>query len=82
MKIVREELSLGREATADATVLNSPDVVVPARTMTEPEGGVVRVAARTAWQNDRAMTRDERRVYMFLYVAARFEIYQVRCMLL
>jgi hypothetical protein len=48
MKIEREELSLGREATAEATVLYSPDVEVPARTTIAPEGGEVLEAANTA----------------------------------
>jgi hypothetical protein len=47
----REELSLGKAATAEATVLYSPEVEVPARTTIEPEGGEVRVAAKTVWQS-------------------------------
>lgn len=41
IKIVRDELSFGKEFTAFETVLNSPEVVVPARTMTAPDGGEV-----------------------------------------
>jgi hypothetical protein len=44
-----EELSLGKEATAEVRVLNSPDVLVPARTTIAPEGGDVREAAYTTW---------------------------------
>ena len=45
MKIVVEELSFGREFTAPETVWNSPEVVVPARTITDPAEGWVREAA-------------------------------------
>lgn len=47
MKIVVEELSFGRELTAPETVWNSPEVVVPARTITDPAEGWVREAAET-----------------------------------
>jgi hypothetical protein len=47
MKIVVGELSFGREFTAPETVLNSPEVVVPVRTITDPAGGRVREAAET-----------------------------------
>lgn len=63
MKMDLDELSLGSEATAEATVLNSPEVVVPARTTIAPDGGEVRDAARTVWQNENAMTRDSRRMF-------------------
>lgn len=53
MKIDRAELSFGREASAALIVLNSPDVVVPARTMMAPDGGEVREAARTTSQKAR-----------------------------
>lgn len=53
MKIDRAELSFGREASAALIVLNSPDVVVPARTTMAPEGGEVREAAKTTSQNAR-----------------------------
>lgn len=53
----REVLSFGSDATADETVLNSPAVVVPARTMMAPDGGVVLVAASTAWKDERAIVR-------------------------
>jgi hypothetical protein len=69
MKMEREELSLGSAATADATVLYSPEVVVPARTIIEPEGGEVRVAASTAWHSDKPMANDESRKEKFLYMA-------------
>ena len=49
MKIEREELSRGKEATAEATVLYSPTEVVPGRTTMAPLGGEVRVAPRTVW---------------------------------
>lgn len=42
------ELSLGRDARAAEIVENSPDVVVPDRTIIEPEGGEVRTAPREA----------------------------------
>lgn len=48
MKIDLVELSLGKEATAEETVLNSPVVVVPARTTKAPDGGVVRETASTS----------------------------------
>lgn len=47
INIAFEEPSLGREATAADKVLNSPAVVVPARTTSAPEGGVVREAPST-----------------------------------
>lgn len=53
MKIERAELSFGREASAALIVLNSPDVVVPARTTMAPDGGEVREAAKTTSQNAR-----------------------------
>ena len=49
MKIEREELSCGNEATAEATVLYSPETVVLGRTTIAPLGGEVRVAPRTFW---------------------------------
>jgi hypothetical protein len=52
----RDELSLGNEFTAAITVLNSPDVVVPARTTIAPEGGEIRKFARAAWHNERMTT--------------------------
>jgi hypothetical protein len=48
MKIDLVELSLGKEAIAEEIVLNSPVVVVPARTIKAPEGGVVRETASTS----------------------------------
>lgn len=57
MKIVREELSFGSDATAEATFLYSPAVVVPARTTTDPAGGDVREAAKTIAQREALMTR-------------------------
>jgi len=48
MKILLEEASLGREFTALEMVWNSPDVVVPARTITAPTGGDVREPPRTS----------------------------------
>lgn len=50
MKMLLDELSLGSEATAEATVLYSPAVLVPARTTIEPDGGEVRVAANASPQ--------------------------------
>jgi hypothetical protein len=46
IKIDRLEESFGNELSAALTVANSPDVVVPARTMIAPAGGVVLDAAR------------------------------------
>lgn len=42
------ELSLGKEATAAANVLNSPAEFVPALTTMAPAGGDVRVTPSTA----------------------------------
>lgn len=42
-----EEVVLETELSAALIVAYSPDVVVPARTMIEPDGGDVLVAART-----------------------------------
>lgn len=61
MKIEREELSLGSAATADATVLYSPEVDVPARTTIAPDGGEVREAASTAWHRDNPMINEHKR---------------------
>ena len=47
IKIDLEELSFGSDATAEEIVLNSPVVVVPARTTIDPDGGEVREAAST-----------------------------------
>jgi len=47
MKIEREELSFGKAFTAAWTVLYSPDVLVPARTIIAPDGGDVLEAAKT-----------------------------------
>ena len=45
MKIVWEDPSLGREATAEDKFANCPEVVVLRLTTTEPSGGVVLQAA-------------------------------------
>lgn len=48
MKIVLDEPSFRRDATAEESVLNWPDVVAVGLTTTEPEGGEVLDAARTS----------------------------------
>lgn len=45
MKIVCTEPSPGRDAIADESVLNCPDVVVEGFTIIEPEGGEILEAA-------------------------------------
>lgn len=57
MKIDRALLSLGKEFSAAVRVANSPDVVVPARTIIAPDGGVVLDAARTYWMRERTQAK-------------------------
>lgn len=68
MKMDREELSFGREATAEETVLYSPVVVVPARTTIAPEGGEVREAASTAWQKARTTVKEWKSIERFFII--------------
>ncbi len=55
MKIDCEVESFGRALMAAVRVLYSPEVVVPARTTLEPEGGEVLDAAKTTSRTQRQM---------------------------
>jgi hypothetical protein len=55
-----ELVSAGRAATAAASVAYSPDVVVPARTIFAPDGGVVREDGGESASDAHASARAEK----------------------
>ena len=54
--------SFGRAATADATVLYSPDVLVPERTTNAPDGGEVRVAPKATCRREIQVKRCKKNI--------------------